>query len=54
MYAVNDVDDPFKELNKKLKELQTEDSSLIPDNMAVEDVADADDQVITSAQFLTD
>ena len=54
MYAVNDVDDPFKELNKSLKELQTEDSSLIPDNMAVEDVADADDQVITSAQFLTD
>ena len=54
MYAVNYVDDPFKELNKSLKELQTEDSSLIPDNMAVEDVADADDQVITSAQFLTD
>ena len=54
MYAVNDVDDPFKELNKSLKELQTEDSSLIPDNMAVEDVADADDQVITSTQFLTD
>ena len=54
MYAVNNVDDPFKELNKSLKELQTEDSSLIPDNMAVEDVADADGQVITSAQFLTD
>ena len=54
MYAVIDVDDPFKGLNKCLKELQTKDSSLVPDNMAVEDVADADDQVITSAQFLTD
>ena len=50
--AVNDVDDPLKELNKSLKELQTKDPSLVHENMTV--LAEAGDQVITSAPFLTD
>ena len=53
MNEVNDVNDPFKELNESLKELQTKDPSLVPDNMTVQDVAEADDQDITSAPFLT-
>ena len=54
MNVVNDVGDPFKELNESLKELQKKDPSLVPENMAVQDVAEADGQVITSAPFLTD
>ena len=53
MNAVNGVADPLKELNESLKELQTKDPSLVPDNMTVQDVAEADDQVITSAPFFT-
>ena len=53
MNTVNDVDDPFRELNESLKELQTKDPSLVPENMTVQDAAEADDQVITSAPFLT-
>ena len=54
MNAVNDVDDPFKELNESMKELRTKDPSLVPENMTVQDVVEADGQVITSAPFLTD
>ena len=54
MNAVNDVDNPVKELKESLKELQTKYSYLLPANMAVHDVAETDDQVITSAQFLND
>ena len=35
MNEVNDVNDPFKELNESLKELQTKDPSLVPENMTV-------------------
>ena len=43
-----------KELNKSSKELQTKEPSRVHENMTVQDVAEADDQVITSAPFLTD
>ena len=39
MNAVNDVGDPFKELNESLKELQAKDPSLVPENMTVQVVA---------------
>ena len=35
MSTVNDVDNPFKDLNKSAKELQTKDSSLVAENMTV-------------------
>ena len=54
MNAVNDVDNPVKELNESLKELQTKYSYLLPANMVVHDAAETDDQVITSAPFLND
>ena len=53
MNAVNDFDDPFKELDESLKDLQTKESYLVAENMTVKDVAEADDQVMTSAPFLT-
>ena len=53
MNAVNGVADPLKELNESLKELQTKDPSIVHDNMTVQDVAEADDQVITSAPWFT-
>ena len=54
MNSANDVDDPFKELNESLKELQTKDPSLVLENMTVQDVTEVDDQAITSAPFLID
>ena len=53
MNAKNYVDNSFKELNKSLKKLQAKDLSLVPENMTVQDVAQTDDRVITSAPFLT-
>ena len=53
MNAKNYVDNSFKELNKSLKKLQAKDLSLVPENMTVQDVAETDDRVITSAPFLT-
>ena len=44
MNALNDVHNQFKELNESLKELQVRDPSLIPDNMAVQDVTETDDK----------
>ena len=44
MNALNDVDNQFKEFNESSKELQIRDPSLIPDNMAVQDVTEADDK----------
>ena len=35
MSTVNDVDNPFKDLNKSAKELQTKDPSLVAENMTV-------------------
>ena len=54
MNAVNNVDNPVKELNENLKELQTKHPYLLPENMAIQDVAETDDQVITSGPFLND
>ena len=54
MNAVNDVDEPFKKFNESLKELYMKDQSLVPENMTAQDVAEADDQMITRAPFLTD
>ena len=45
--AINDEDDPFKEINKNLMELRKKESSLVPENMTAEDFATADDAVIT-------
>ena len=53
MIKVNDVEDPFKELNESLNELQTKDWSVLPESMTVQDIAEVDDQVITMAPFLT-
>ena len=36
-----------------MKDLQTKESYLVAENMTVKDVAEADDQVMTSAPFLT-
>ena len=37
--AINDENDPFKEINENLKELREKESSLVPENMAAEDFA---------------
>ena len=52
--AVNDDDDPFKEINENLKELWEKGPSLVPENMTAEDFATADDAVITTSSTLTD
>ena len=52
--AINDEDDPFKEINKDLQELREKDSSLVPESMTAEDLASADDAVITTESTLTD
>ena len=52
--AINDEDDPFKEINEDLQELQEKDSSLVPESMTAEDLASADDAVITRESTLTD
>ena len=45
--AINDKDDPFKEINENLKELQEKAPSLVPENMTAEDFATADDVITT-------
>ena len=35
--AINDEDDPFKEINENLKELREKEPSLVPENMTAED-----------------
>ena len=52
--AVNDEDDPFKEINENLKELREKEPILVPENMTAEDFATADDAVITTSPTLTD
>ena len=52
--AINDEDDPFKEVNKGLQELREKDSSLVPESMTAEDLASADDAVIARESTLTD
>ena len=44
--AINDEDDPFKEINENLKELREKEPSLVPENMTAEDFATADDAVV--------
>ena len=52
--ANNDEDDPFKGINEDLQELREKDSSLVPESMTAEDLASADDAVITRESTLTD
>ena len=52
--AINDDDNPFKEINENLKELWEKGPSLVPENMTAEDFATADDAVITTSSTLTD
>ena len=52
--AVNDQDDPLKESNKNVKELQENEPRLMPENMAAEDFATVDDAVITTSPTLTE
>ena len=52
--AINDEYDPFKEINENLNELREKESSLVPENMTVEDFATADDAIITTSSTLTD
>ena len=52
--AVNDQDDPLKEINKNVKELQENEPRLMPENMAAEDFATVDDAVITTSSTLTE
>ena len=46
--AINDEDNPSKEINENLKELREKEPSLVPENMAAEDFATVDDAVITT------
>ena len=52
--AINDEDDPFKEINENLKELREKEPNLVTENMTAEDYATADDAVITTSSTLTD
>ena len=52
--AINDEDDPFKEIDKNLIELREKEPNLVPENMTAEDYATADDAVITTSSTLTD
>ena len=52
--AINDEDDPFKEINEDLQELREKDSSLMPESMTAEDLASVDDAVTTRESTLTD
>ena len=52
--AINNKDDPFKEIDESLKELQEKEPSLVPQNMTAEDFATMDDAVITTSSTLTD
>ena len=52
--AINDEDDPFKEINEDLQELREKDSSLMSESMTAEDLASADDAVISRESTPTD
>ena len=51
--AINDEDDPFKEIDENLKEIREKEPILVPENMTAEDFANADDSVITTSSTLT-
>ena len=46
--AINDSDDPFKALAEEINELREKEPELVPTDMTVDDVVDADDNVLTS------
>ena len=52
--AINDKSHPFKEINEDLQELREKDSSLVPESMIAEDLAGADDAVITRESTFSD
>ena len=52
--VIIDEDDPCKEINENLKELQEKEPSLVPESMTAEDFATADDAVIPTSSTLTD
>ena len=52
--AINDEDDPFKEISENLKELREKESSPVLENMTAEDFATVDDAVLTTLSTLTD
>ena len=52
--AINNENDPFKQINEDLQELREKDSSLMPESMTEEDLASADDAVRTRESTLTD
>ena len=52
--AVEDNDDPFKNLNDDLAELKEKDPSLLPDNFSAEEFVDIDLQVIATDNPSTD
>ena len=52
--AINDEDDPFKEISENLKELREKELSPVLENMTAEDFATVDDAVLTTLSTLTD
>ena len=52
--AINNKDDPFKDIDESLKELREKEPSLVPENMTAEDFATTDDAVMTTSSTLTD
>ena len=46
--AINDSDDPFKALAEEINELREKEPELVPTDMTVDDVVDADNNVLTS------
>ena len=48
--AINDEDNPSKEINENLKELREKEPSLVPENVTAENFATMDDAVIIDHQ----
>ena len=52
--VINVEDDPFKEVKENLKELWEKEPNLVPENMAAEEFATADNAVITTSSTCYD
>ena len=52
--AIDDSDDPFKDLQESLDELRTLDSSMAPDDVTTTDLVSLDDNVIATAPEISD
>ena len=52
--VINVEDDPFKEVKENLKELWEKEANLVPENMAAEEFATADNAVITTSSTCYD